>query len=51
MRRHVENYGPGLLAKPRSTGPVAGTVAFLASADADSMTGQTVNTDGGTIFV
>jgi 3-oxoacyl-[acyl-carrier protein] reductase len=51
LQRHRDTYGPGLLAKPRSTGPVAGTVAFLASADADSMTGQTVNTDGGIIFV
>jgi NAD(P)-dependent dehydrogenase (short-subunit alcohol dehydrogenase family) len=51
LQRHRELYGPGLLTKPRSTGPVAGTIAFLASADSDSMTGQTLNTDGGTLFL
>jgi NAD(P)-dependent dehydrogenase (short-subunit alcohol dehydrogenase family) len=51
LEDHRKNFGGGLLTKPRSVEPVAGTVAFLASSDADSMTGQTVNTDGGTQFV
>lgn len=36
-----------LVARPQSAADVAGAVSFLMSADADYITGQTVNVDGG----
>ena len=39
-----------LVARPQSAADVAGAVAFLMSPDADYITGQTLNVDGGTMM-